>query len=123
MELILIWIGFAVVTGIAANSKGRSFGGWLIIGALTGVFGLIAVLVMPKISDSVSANGSPQRHIDAPATYDRPAYANAALIKTYKGVQILRGSDGTITAFEKSYPSVIEAEQDIDRAVSKIGHL
>ena len=44
--LIAIWIGFAVVTALAAAARGRNFLGWLVIGALTGVFGLIAVLVM-----------------------------------------------------------------------------
>jgi len=49
MALIIIWIGFGVVTALAASSRGRSFFGWLIIGCLTGVFGLIAVLVMNRV--------------------------------------------------------------------------
>ncbi|WP_417701902.1 hypothetical protein [Pseudophaeobacter sp.] len=48
----VIWIGFAVVTAIAASSRGRSFVGWLIIGAITGIFGLIAVLVMKDESQT-----------------------------------------------------------------------
>lgn len=43
---LAIWIGFAVVTALAAASRGRSFVAWLLIGFATGVFGLIAVLVM-----------------------------------------------------------------------------
>lgn len=46
MALILIWIGLGVVTALAAQARGRSFLGWLAIGCLTGVFGLVAVLVM-----------------------------------------------------------------------------
>ena len=47
MELfVLIWLGLAVVTGIAATARNRSFLAWLFVGAVFGVFGLIAVLVM-----------------------------------------------------------------------------
>ena len=46
MLFVFIWIAFAIITAIAASSRGRNFFGWLAIGALTGVFGLIAVLVM-----------------------------------------------------------------------------
>lgn len=49
---IAIWIGFAVCTALAAAAKGRSFIAWLAIGALTGIFGLIAVLVMADVSKS-----------------------------------------------------------------------
>ena len=49
MELVLIWVLFAVVTAIAASSRGRSGFGWAILGFLFGPFALIAVLVMPKI--------------------------------------------------------------------------
>lgn len=48
---IVIWIGFAVVTALAASARGRSFIGWLIIGGLTGIFGLIAVLVMENLNN------------------------------------------------------------------------
>lgn len=53
---IFIWIGFAVVTALAAAARGRSFIGWLMIGALTGIFGLIAVLVMENL-DNTGQNG------------------------------------------------------------------
>jgi len=49
MALIIIWIGFGIVTALAASARGRSFFGWLVIGCLTGVFGLIAVLVMNRV--------------------------------------------------------------------------
>lgn len=48
MELIFVWIAFGVVTALAAQARGRSFVAWLVIGCLTGVFGLIAVLVMGR---------------------------------------------------------------------------
>jgi hypothetical protein len=49
MEFILIWIGLGVVTALAAQARGRSFVAWLLIGCLTGIFGLIAVLVMERV--------------------------------------------------------------------------
>lgn len=47
----VIWIALGVVTAIAAQARGRSFIGWLVIGLLTGIFGLIAVLVMENLKD------------------------------------------------------------------------
>lgn len=44
--LIMIWCGVAVVTGLAAQARGRSFLGWLILGFLFSLFALLAVLVM-----------------------------------------------------------------------------
>ena len=44
--LIFIWLAFGVITALAAQARGRSFLGWLVIGCIFGVFGLIAVLVM-----------------------------------------------------------------------------
>ncbi len=47
---IVIWIGLGVVTALAAQARGRSFLAWLVIGCLTGIFGLIAVLVMENLN-------------------------------------------------------------------------
>lgn len=47
---IAIWIGLGVVTALAAQARGRGFLPWLVIGCLTGVFGLIAVLVMENLN-------------------------------------------------------------------------
>lgn len=46
MLFVIIWVGFAIVTAIAASSRGRDPIGWFFIGLVFGVFGLIAVLVM-----------------------------------------------------------------------------
>lgn len=48
MEILVVWIALGIVTALAAQARGRSFFGWLIIGCLTGIFGLIAVLVMNR---------------------------------------------------------------------------
>ena len=47
---IIIWIAFGIVTALAAQARGRSFFAWLLIGCLTGVLGLVAVLVMEDLS-------------------------------------------------------------------------
>lgn len=47
--LLIIWLGFAVVTALAAGARGRNPWKWLFIGLLFGVFGLIAVLVMERL--------------------------------------------------------------------------
>jgi len=58
MLFFVIWIGLGVVTALAANARGRSFAAWLIIGCLTGIFGLIAVLVMKDQSAVASTSRS-----------------------------------------------------------------
>jgi hypothetical protein len=49
MELLIFWIALGVVTALAAQARGRSFVAWLLIGSVTGIFGLIAVLVMERV--------------------------------------------------------------------------
>lgn len=46
VEVIFFWLAVAVVTGIAAQARGRSFFGWFLIGLMTSLIGLVAVLVM-----------------------------------------------------------------------------
>ena len=43
---IFIWLGFAVVTAIAAHARNHSATLWFMIGLLGGIFALLAVLVM-----------------------------------------------------------------------------
>ncbi|MEM6477830.1 MAG: hypothetical protein AAF647_02165 [Pseudomonadota bacterium] len=46
---LFIWLAFAVITALAASSRGRSGIGWFGLGLIFGIFALIAVLVMaPK---------------------------------------------------------------------------
>ncbi len=51
-----MWVGFGVVTAIAAAARGRNFLGWLVLGCLFGVFGLLSVLVMRPVAQSSTAN-------------------------------------------------------------------
>ncbi|HLD67835.1 MAG TPA: hypothetical protein VJA19_17540 [Pseudomonas sp.] len=49
---ICVWLSFGVVTALAASARGRSAGGWLILGSFFSVFALIAVLVTPNLAKS-----------------------------------------------------------------------
>lgn len=49
MEVVLLWIAFAVGCGFLAKRKGRSAGSWVVVGLFFGVFALIALALMkPK---------------------------------------------------------------------------
>lgn len=48
MEWILIWLGFAIATGVVGASKGRSGFGWFLLGLLFSFFALIVVACMPS---------------------------------------------------------------------------
>jgi hypothetical protein len=52
MELLFFWIAFAVLCAVIASSKGRSGFGWFFLGAIFGVFALIAVIAMPAVKGS-----------------------------------------------------------------------
>lgn len=65
MEFFLIWIGFGVVTAIAAASRGRSPGSWLLLGFLFSIFALAAVLVMPSLKGE-KGGPSPDTHVKCP---------------------------------------------------------
>lgn len=50
MEFLIFYaIAFGTVTAIAASARGREPIAWFFIGAFTGIFGLIAVLVMENL--------------------------------------------------------------------------
>ncbi|ETD85801.1 hypothetical protein U703_01985 [Rhodobacter capsulatus YW1] len=51
MLFLAIWIGFAIVTALAANARGRDPLAWAGIGFIGGVFALIAVLVMEPLNE------------------------------------------------------------------------
>ena len=54
-DMVLIWIGFAVLTAIAADKRNRSIGWWAAFGLLFGPFALGAVLMMGKLSGTDDA--------------------------------------------------------------------
>lgn len=49
MELVLLWMAFGVVCALVAKQKGRSAFGWLLLGAVFGVFALIVLAFMPRL--------------------------------------------------------------------------
>ncbi|SEJ33932.1 hypothetical protein SAMN05216201_107102 [Pseudomonas linyingensis] len=49
MTLFLFWVAVAIVTGLAAQSRGRSFMAWFALGFLFSFLALIAVLVMNRV--------------------------------------------------------------------------
>lgn len=50
MEIFVFWLFCAIITAIIASSKGRSGFLWLIIGAMFGIFALVLVAAMPRIT-------------------------------------------------------------------------
>ena len=51
--LIIIWFLFGIACAVIATNKGRSGGGWFILGFLFGPFALIAVLVISKNQEAI----------------------------------------------------------------------
>jgi hypothetical protein len=48
MELLVLWIICGFVTAVIAAAKDRSGFGWLLIGLLLGIFGVILIACMPS---------------------------------------------------------------------------
>ena len=48
IDTLIVWFGLAIITALAANSRGREPVGWFFIACLFPVFALLAVLVMGK---------------------------------------------------------------------------
>jgi Zn finger protein HypA/HybF involved in hydrogenase expression len=64
---IVVWIICGIVTGVIASAKGRSGFGWLIIGMLLGIFGVILIACMPSLRAQTVAFAAPALAVD-----DRP---------------------------------------------------
>ena len=65
MELIYVWVAFAVVTALAAPSRGRSSWNWFLLGLLFGFFALIALLVLPSLK-AAAREPTPETHLQCP---------------------------------------------------------
>ncbi|PZU23807.1 MAG: hypothetical protein DI589_05930 [Shinella sp.] len=63
MGFVLLWLICGIVTAIIAANKGRSGIGWLIIGFILGIFGIILIACMPSLKPQtvtlISADTSP----------------------------------------------------------------
>ena len=68
--LVVIWIGIAALTAIAAKSRNREPFLWLIIGIVFGIFALAAVLIMKPEPDEAAkkldGRPTPQTHFLCP---------------------------------------------------------
>lgn len=49
IEVLLVWLAFAVCCGLVAGAKGRSSLGWFILGMLFSIFALIVIAVIPSV--------------------------------------------------------------------------
>lgn len=63
--MIYLWLAFAILTALAAHTRGRSTLGWLFLGILFGVFALIAVLLLPSHRRDAAAP-TPDTHLRCP---------------------------------------------------------
>jgi hypothetical protein len=65
MEIFLFWLGIAIITGIAAASRGRSGFGWFLLGCIFSILAFLAVLVMPSRKGDPNAP-TPETHVRCP---------------------------------------------------------
>lgn len=65
MEILLLWLGIAIITGIAAGARGRSGFGWFLLGCVFSLFALLAVLIIPSRKRDPHAP-TPDTHIRCP---------------------------------------------------------
>lgn len=66
MDLLFIWLAFAVICAIVASTKNRSALGWLLLGAIFGVFALIVLAFLPRIDDPTPNCGGVPQHRKCP---------------------------------------------------------
>ena len=69
MELLIIWVIFAVIVGAAASGRGRSVAGWIVLAILISpLLALILLVVMPNLRDQrarEAAHGQQLEHLAA----------------------------------------------------------
>lgn len=51
--VIITWVLFGIACAVIATNKGRSGGGWFVLGFLLGPFGLILALVVSKNQEAI----------------------------------------------------------------------
>lgn len=57
--LLFVWVMIAIVCAVIASNKGRSGFGWLVLGALFGVFALIVVACLSSTDADPSLKRCP----------------------------------------------------------------
>lgn len=57
MEIFLGWIIFAVIVGVAANTRGRNGFGWFLIALVTSpLIGGLLLLALPRVEPTIATN-------------------------------------------------------------------
>lgn len=103
-----VWLGFAIVTALAAAARNRSAAAWFFIGLLGGVFALLAVLVMRPGGD-ISAQIQSVPSWSPPATMPN----RGTVIGLHKGSMIHQDEDLYWTE-GRSFTSIEAARRHID---------
>lgn len=49
MELVALWVFFAILTAVIAAGKNRSVIGWALLGLIFGIFATIIIAVMKPV--------------------------------------------------------------------------
>lgn len=65
MEILLLWLAFAITSAIVAASRGRSGFGWFLLGCIFGFFALIVVALLPSKKRDPNAP-TPETHVKCP---------------------------------------------------------
>ena len=70
MEIVIVWFIIAFICAAVAGNKGRSVGGWFVLGMLFSFFALIAVALLGSLKpQQVIINGeiaTPDTHVRCP---------------------------------------------------------
>ncbi|MGA1804449.1 zinc ribbon domain-containing protein [Rhizobium sp. HT1-10] len=82
VQLILtVWLICGVVTAIIAGSKDRNWVGWLLIGLVLGIFGVILIACMPSLSPQLVAVSSAHQQAEHRASKTCPECAETVLME------------------------------------------
>lgn len=113
MELVIVWIIVGVVTGLAAQARGRSFLGWTVLGVLFSFLALIAVLVMRPVETAGAARPGER----LPDQRSRPRAPDPAepqgYLETYRGFDLFRRGED-VWVRDRAFPNQAAARAHAD---------
>jgi hypothetical protein len=115
VEIVVIWLAFAIIVGIAANTRGRFGFGWFLLACLLSP--LIAGLVVVALPRLKRDSGEPK--IEKPTT--RETEGIGAVFEPdglYAGLPYRVRTDGAIIAIIQGRPCRFE---NMDRFINAVG--